>query len=147
MPPVNSRTIMMSRPATSSRFNVEASANASNTNAGRRLANRSISLRSFSRPRSGCNSNGKVSHFGPPTEPNSTASLACAWASASSVSGVTAPASAPREHQHRAALKAGETAVVEKLDDAHDLAHDLRADAVTGQDENFAVRAGCLSHF
>ena len=47
--------------------------------------------------------------------------------------------------QPLADLEAGEVAAVEKLDDAHDLAHDLRADAVAGQDENFAVGAG-LSH-
>src|SRR5947207_9829148 len=51
----------------------------------------------------------------------------------------------PAADQPLADLEAREMAAVEKLDDAHDLAHDLRADAVAGQDENFAVGAG-LSH-
>src|SRR5579884_163589 len=87
MPPVSSRTIIRSSPATRSRFRLEASASASNTTAGRRLANRSISLRSRNRPASGRMSKGTLSHFGPPTDPNSTASAALACASVTSVSG------------------------------------------------------------
>ena len=77
----------MSRPATSSRFRLEASASASNTSAGRRLANSSMSLRRRSRPRSGFCANGRLSHFGPPTAPSSTASAFIAFSIAASVKG------------------------------------------------------------
>src|SRR5215471_10467063 len=88
MPPVNSRTIIRSSPPTSSRLRLEASARASKTTAGRRLAKRSISLRSRRMPRSGRSSNGNVSsHLGPPTAPKRTASLAIASARVWSVSG------------------------------------------------------------
>ena len=55
-------------------FRVEASTSASKTIAGRRLAKSSMSLRRRSRPRSGFTSKGRLSHFGPPTAPSSTAS-------------------------------------------------------------------------
>src|SRR5204862_7183996 len=41
--------------------------------------------------------------------------------------------------QPLADLEARDVAAIEKLDDAHDLAHDFRADAVARQDEDFAV--------
>ena len=86
-PLVSSRMIMMSRPLTISGLSDEASTSASNTLAGRRLAKRSISLRRRSRPRSGFLLKSAVSHFGPPTEPNSTASASRAFFMASSLSG------------------------------------------------------------
>src|SRR5215469_9257450 len=94
MPPVSSRTIIRSSPSTISRLRLEASASASKTTAGRKLANRSISLRSRKMPRSGRSSNGRLSHFAPPTAPNSTASLATAAAIVSSVSGTPCSSSA-----------------------------------------------------
>src|SRR5512147_1537966 len=102
MPPVSSRTIMMSRPRTISGFSVEASTSASKTTAGRRLANSSISLRSRSKPRSGLISNGSRSHFGPPTAPSRTASAASASAIVLSVIGtpcasIEAPPTSPCE--------------------------------------------------
>jgi len=78
---------MMSRPETNSVFRVEASARASKTIAGRRLANSSISLRRRSRPRSGFTEKSRLSHLGPPTAPSSTASASMAWAMVSSASG------------------------------------------------------------
>ena len=48
---------------------------------------RASSLRRRSRPASGRMSKGTVSHFGPPTEPNSTASAASARATVASVTG------------------------------------------------------------
>ena len=53
--------------------------------AGLKLANNSKSLLSFNKPCSGLWSNGKLSHFGPPTAPNKTASnffafsIVCFW--------------------------------------------------------------------
>src|SRR5215468_2739142 len=77
----------MSRPLTISGLRVDAPISGSNTIAGLRFANRSISLRSRRRPRSGFCWNGSESHFGPPTAPKRTASLCCASRSVSSVSG------------------------------------------------------------
>jgi hypothetical protein len=51
----------MSSPSTSSRLSEDASASAGKTIAGRRFANRSISLRSRSSPRSGFSANGSSS--------------------------------------------------------------------------------------
>ena len=87
MSPVSSRTIMMSRPETTSGLSVEASASSGNTVAGRRFAKKSHSLR---RPRiafSGRLSRGSVSYFGPPTAPKSTASALFASASVAAGSG------------------------------------------------------------
>ena len=67
---------------------VDALASAGITVAGRRLANRSISFLSFSNPASGRCWRSTLSHFGPPTAPNSTASTLIALASVSSVSDV-----------------------------------------------------------
>src|SRR5262245_26063352 len=86
--------IMMSRPLTISGLSELASIRASNTLAGRRLANRSISLRSRSRPRSGFLLKSAVSHFGPPTEPNSTASASSAVFIVASLSGTPCLSSA-----------------------------------------------------
>src|SRR4029077_17473656 len=79
--------IMMSRPLTISGLSELASISASNTLAGRRLAKRSISLRRRRSPRSGFLLNSTLSHFGPPTEPNRTASASSAVFMASSESG------------------------------------------------------------
>ncbi len=78
----------MSSPRTSSGLSEELSTSASNTLAGRRLANSSSSLRSRNRPRSGLFSNARTSYLGPPTAPNSTASASSALAMTSSVMGV-----------------------------------------------------------
>ena len=78
---------MMSSPATTSRFSVEASASASKQIAGRRLANTAISLRSRSSPASGRFVRSTPAHFGPPTAPISTASAERHEATASSVIG------------------------------------------------------------
>ncbi len=43
-------------------------------------------------------------------------------------------------------FEAGDMAAIEKFGDAQDLAHDLRADAVAGQDQNLAVGARCPRH-
>ena len=86
-PPHNSRKINISRPDITSGFSVEALMSGSNTNAGRRIANKSNSFRSVSSPRSGFNSKGKLSYFGLPTAPNNIASLAIESESVSSVSG------------------------------------------------------------
>src|SRR5260370_4310362 len=86
--------IMRSRPLTISGFRELASTSASNTLAGRRLANRSISLRSRRSPRSGFLLKSAVSHFGPPTEPNNTASASSALFMVSSLSGTPCLSSA-----------------------------------------------------
>ena len=77
----------MSSPSTSSRLSEEASARAGKTIAGRRLANRSSSLRSASRPRSGFTANGRASYCGPPTAPNITVPIALAFSSVAGASG------------------------------------------------------------
>src|SRR6185369_7262199 len=87
MPPVSSRTIMKSRPSTTERFRLEASANGWKHSAGRRLANTPIPARKASRPASGRLSRGAPAHCGPPTAPISTALAAFAAARVSSVSG------------------------------------------------------------
>src|SRR5262252_6834778 len=66
---------MMSVCSTTSRLSGEASTSMGKQVAGRRLANRSSSLRRPRRPRSGRFSWGRLSHLGPPTEPNRMASL------------------------------------------------------------------------
>src|SRR5580700_2572583 len=87
MPPVLSRTIIRSSPRITSAFSVEASTSGSSTMAGRKLANRSSSLRSRRMEISGRLSNPNASHFGPPTEPNRMASASRALAIVSSVIG------------------------------------------------------------
>src|SRR5262245_6257614 len=87
MSPVSSRTIRMSSPATTSGLRLEASASSGNTCAGRRLANRPSSLR---RPRIACSgrlARGRLSYFGSPTAPKSTASADFTRASVFSGSG------------------------------------------------------------
>ena len=77
----------MSSPSTSSRLSEEASARAGKTIAGRRLANRSSSLRSARSPRSGLAAKGRLSHCGPPTAPNMTVPMALAFSSVGGASG------------------------------------------------------------
>ena len=48
--------------------------------------------------------------------------------------------------QPLADIEARDVAAIEKFDHAHHLAHDLRADAVAGKDQDFAVGAGALGH-
>src|SRR5258708_6077491 len=86
--------IMRSRPLTISGFNELASISASNPLPGRSLAKRSICWRSRSSPRSGFLLNSTLSHFGPPTDPNSTASASSAIFMASSLSGTPCLSSA-----------------------------------------------------
>ena len=43
-------------------------------------------------------------------------------------------------------IEAGDVPTVEEFDDAQHLAHDLGADPVAGENENFAVRPAALSH-
>ncbi len=76
MPPVLSRTIIRSSPRTTSGRSVLADTSGSSTTAGRRLANSPSSRRSVRIASSGRLVKGWSSHFGPPTEPNSTASAA-----------------------------------------------------------------------
>src|SRR5882672_110624 len=86
--------IRRSRLETTSGRSVDASLSASKQMAGRRLANSSKSLRSRKRPRSGFLSKGLLSHLGPPTAPNSTASAACASLIVSSVTGTPSASNA-----------------------------------------------------
>ena len=79
----------MSRPDTRSALSEDASASASKQSAGRRLANRPSSLRRRSKPCSGLRWKGLLSHLGPPTAPNITASLA--FALAMTASGIAVP--------------------------------------------------------
>src|SRR4051794_2028333 len=79
---------MMSTPRTISGFSDDASTSGSSTKAGRRLANRPRSFRSLRMPSSGRWSKGSLSHFGPPTLPNSTASATFARATVASEQGV-----------------------------------------------------------
>ena len=74
MPPVNSLTIIISRPSIISFFKAEASTRAGKHNAGLRFANKSKSFLNLKRPASGLFSYSTLSHFGPPTAPKSTAS-------------------------------------------------------------------------
>src|SRR6201996_7607145 len=78
----------MSRPETISGLSVLASFNASKHSAGRKFAKSSRSLRRRSKPRSGFCAKGSLSHLGPPTAPNNTASAFLALAIVSSGSGV-----------------------------------------------------------
>src|SRR6185312_9488068 len=88
MPPVLSRTIIRSSPRTTSGYSVEASTSGSSTMAGRKLANRSSSLRRRRMASSGRSWKPSFSHFGPPTEPNRMASASRAFCMVSSVIGV-----------------------------------------------------------
>ena len=97
-------------------------------------------------PRSGRSSNGSVSHFAPPTAPNSTASLATAWARVSSVSGTPDFVERGAADQTLGDLEAGDMAPVEELDHAQRLAHDFRADAVARQHQHLAVGRAGLRH-
>ncbi len=100
MPPVNSRTIRISKPDTTSGFSVDASASCGYKMAGRKLPNRPNSERIFSKPRSGRIARSKASHLGPPTAPKSTASTSRANAKVESAKGtpclsIAAPPSSP----------------------------------------------------
>ena len=75
IPPVNSLTIMISKPETISGFNVEASTNCLKHIAGLKLANSFNSFLSFKSALSGFLENSTLSHFGPPTAPNITTAL------------------------------------------------------------------------
>ena len=75
IPPVNSLTIIMSKPDTISGFNVDASTNCSKQIAGLKLANNFNSFLSFNKALSGFFENSKLSHLGPPTAPSITTSL------------------------------------------------------------------------
>ena len=71
----------MSSPATTSRFSDEKSASAFEALGGGEDSRRGpFSLRSLRRPRSGFTEKSRLSYFGPPTAPRSTASTACARA-------------------------------------------------------------------
>ncbi len=61
IPPVNSLSIIISKPETISFFKLDASANASNTIAGLKFANNPNSFLNFSNPRSGFSEKGKLS--------------------------------------------------------------------------------------
>ncbi|CSB99667.1 Uncharacterised protein [Vibrio cholerae] len=76
MPPVSSRTTTISKPrAEISARRGEKASRPWWICAGRKLQNSWKCLRSGSKaPRSGCSLGGRCSHFGPPTEPNKTAS-------------------------------------------------------------------------
>src|SRR6185369_11962114 len=81
MSPVSSRTIMMSRPLTTSGLSVDASASSGKTVAGRRFAKKSHSLRSPRMAASGRNGRSSASYCGPPTAPKRTASACLARSS------------------------------------------------------------------
>ena len=131
----------MSKPDTSSALSEDASASASKQSAGRRLANRPSSLRRRSKPCSGLRWKGLLSHLGPPTAPNITASLA--FALAITASGIAVPSGVQR--------RAADDAVVqierhrpfpaEPVGDADDLVHHFGADAVARQDQKGFVAA------
>src|SRR5690606_5755372 len=87
-PPVNSRTIIKSTFSATSRFNGEDASKLGNAFTGRKFANKSKCLRIFSKPFSGRNAGGLLSHFGPPTAPNKMASLASHIAIVSSGNGL-----------------------------------------------------------
>src|SRR6202453_2586762 len=74
MPPVSSRTTMMSTPCKSSDLIGEASSTAGWGTTGRRFANRPSSLRSRRSPCSGRTLASGADHFGPPTAPRRMAS-------------------------------------------------------------------------
>src|SRR3569832_1635146 len=74
MPPVSSRTTIMSTPFSTSGRSVEAPSSLSLTATGRRFAYRPSPLRMASSPCSGRTLPRGSSHFGPPTAPSSTAS-------------------------------------------------------------------------
>src|SRR3569623_3577860 len=76
MPPVSSRTTIMSTPFSTSGRCVDAPSSLSLTATGRRFAYRPRPLRMASRPCSGRTLARGPSHFGPPTAPSSTASAA-----------------------------------------------------------------------
>ena len=78
----------MSKSATRSAFNEDASASGPKVSAGRRLANISKPERKPSSPFSGRCSIGRSSHCGPPTAPSSTASASRAAAKVAAGSGV-----------------------------------------------------------
>ena len=74
MPPVSSRTIIISNPETISGFRVEESTSCSKQIAGLKFANRFSSFLNFKRALSGFFENSNLSHLGPPHAPNITAS-------------------------------------------------------------------------
>ena len=74
MPPVNSLTIIISKPDTISGFKDDESTNCLKQIAGLKLANNFNSFLNFKRPLSGLLENSKLSHFGPPHAPKITAS-------------------------------------------------------------------------
>src|SRR6266446_3005743 len=86
--------IRMSSPDTTSGLSVEASFSASKQIAGRKFANSSRSLRRRRSPRSGFLSKELLSHLGPPTAPNRTASAACARFIVASVTATPSASSA-----------------------------------------------------
>ena len=87
IPPVNSRTINMSRPETTSCFKLDASAKASKTIAGLKFANNPSSFLIARSPASGRISKSTLSHLGPPTAPNKTASACLAFSMVSDLRG------------------------------------------------------------
>ena len=88
MPPVSSRTIIRSRPLTTSSFRVEAFANCGNKKAGRKFANKPSSARIANNPLSGRRGRSIDSHLGPPTDPSNIAVDSLAFFNVSSGKGV-----------------------------------------------------------
>jgi hypothetical protein len=90
MPPVSSRTMIMSVPSTSSFLSGEELIKASYVRTGRRFAYTPSVFRIASRPRSGRCSGGALSNSGNPTAPISVASASSASFSVSVGNGVPA---------------------------------------------------------
>ena len=78
IPPVNSLTIIISSPETTSGFRVEASTNCLKQIAGLKLAKSFNSFLSFNNALSGFLENSRLSHVGPPTAPSIITSLSSA---------------------------------------------------------------------
>ena len=78
----------MSTPRSFSGFSGEAAASSGIVLTGRKFANRPSALRMPSRPCSGRNAGGAVSHFCPPTAPSSTAAAPLHAARVASGSGL-----------------------------------------------------------
>ena len=144
MPPVSSRTTMMSTPFKSSALIGEACSTAGCGTIGRRLANSPSDLRSCSRPCSGRTGASGADHFGPPTAPSSIASARCASASVAGRQRLAGRIDRGAAEQRRLEFKGMSGAGGDRAQGPHRLSRDFAADAVAGKnrDQCFHCDAG-----
>ena len=132
---------MMSSPSTTSGFKVEASTSGSNTQRRAQIGEQLHLLAQAQQAALGLQREGQIVPFraADRAEQHGVGGPAPCFIVAS-VKGVPCASIGGAADQILVDLEAGDALAVEPVDDARDLAHHLRADAVAGQEQKFLVR-------